>query len=320
MATLLQETEFKNELISAIGRFGKPASLMHLCSPSCTFHLPNVDGLIGYQLASNVAVAIGDPLCSVEEVPKLTKAFLEYCRKAGHSNIFLLTSEAFSHLDTFKTRIQAGEEVILDPTEFQMKQKLRWKIHQAEQHGVNIKEYTINSSLENQLKETMQEWLKKKHGPQIYLGTFGFFEEYGEKRIFFAEKKGKVLGLVTILYLPPLDGWVVTSLIALPEAPIGVTEALMNRVLTTLTEERCHFLCLGFVAAPEVGEITGLSPLSKWLIRRTYRLARNLFHLDAKRIYFNKYHPNYHPTYILASDKLGIKELLAIKKTLNVKL
>lgn len=318
MVTLIKETA-EGSLISSIQRFGKTASLLLLSTPCQTFELPDVEGLIGYQLANECAVVIGDPLCSSQDMPKMTEGFLAHCRKLGHSIVYLLVSETFAHSSNgCKALLQAGDELVLDPPKFQLKQKLRWKIHQAEQHGVTIKEY--DPSMENQLKETMKKWSQGKHGPQIYLGTLDFFEGYGDRRIFYAVQEGKVIGFVTILYLAPKEGWVVTSLLALHGAPVGVTEALMNHVLTTLTEEHCHFLCLGFVADCKIGEMTGISTFSQSLIRGAYSLALKFFHLDAKRIYFNKYHPTYHPTYLLCSDKLGIKELLAIKKTLNVKL
>lgn len=328
MATLIQEmSKFEEkdaELISSINRFGNPTSLLLLNSACRTFHLSEINGMIGYQLIGNCAVVIGDPLCSAQDIPKLTQAFDADCRKEGRSVVYLLASESFAHSEihhTCHTLLQVGDKLILDPTKFKMKQKLRWKMHQSIEHGVTIKEYDqYNPKIENHLKETMQKWQSEKHGPQIYLGTLDLFEDYGNKRIFFAEHEGEIVGILMVLYLAATDGWVLTSLLALKGSPIGVTEHLMSHVLSALTEENCHYLCLGFVSAANVGEMEGISSFSQSLIQWTYGLSRWLFHLDAKRIYFNKYHPTYYPAYILCSDKLGLKELLAIKTTLNVKL
>lgn len=327
MATLIKETaQFEgneDHLISAICCCGSPTSLLLLSSPCQTFEIPGVTGLIGYQLAQNCAVVLGDPLCPPNNIPKLTETFHAYCRNKGYSVVYLLVSHSFAQSSihqTCQTLLQVGDQLTLDPTQFKMKQKLRWKVHQSMHHGVMIQEYThFNPTIENQLKETMKTWLKGKQGPQIYLGTLDLFEKYENRRIFFAEQDGKVIGIAIILYLASQNGWVITSLLALPEAPVGVTEHLMSQIFTTMTDEDCHFLCLGFVASG-VGEMTGISPFSQMLIQWTYRVLSWVFHLDAKKTYFNKYHPNYSPTYILCADKLGINELLSIKKILNVRL
>jgi lysylphosphatidylglycerol synthetase-like protein (DUF2156 family) len=316
MATLIKE-------IQEIDRFGNPASLLLLNSPHLTFQHPEheVEGLIGYQLVGNCAVVIGDPLCAPQDMPKLAQAFDAHCKTIRTPVIYLLVSEAFAHATHgHETLLQVGDQLVLDPTGFQMKQKMRWKIHQSHEQGVVVKEYEhFNPEIENQLKEAMQKWVEGKRGPQIYLRTFDFFEGYEKKRIFFAEQAGQMIGILMILYLAPSNGWVVTSLFALPGAPVGVTEHLMSQAIHALFEENCRYLCLGFSAAG-IGEMAGISPFSQCLIKWTYALSNWLFHLDSKRAYFDKYHPIYYPTYILCSEKLGLKELLAIKTIFNVKL
>lgn len=316
MTTLIKES---TQLEKMIDRFGTPAALLLLNSPHLIFQHPEVEGLIGYQIAGNCAVVIGDPLCSPEDAPKLSKAFNAHCKKTDLPVVYLLASEPFAHsAHGCKTLLQVGDQLVLDPTQFQAKQKLRWKIHQSEQHGVFVKEYD-HPQIEDQLKETMQKWREGKQGPQIYLETFDFFEGYEKKRIFIAEHQGKMIGILMLLYLGPAQGWVVTSLFALPDAPVGVTEHLMSHAIQILAEENCRYLCLGF-ASSGVGEMIGISPLTQSLISCIYALSSWLFHLDAKMEYFNKYHPTYYPTYILCSENIGIKELLAIKTILNVKL
>lgn len=319
-------TEFKNtdeQLASFVKRFGSPVSIILLDLPYLIFSIPHLDGVIGYQLFENCAVVIGDPICSPQNIPELTHAFHLYCEKYNWKIVFFLASESFAHWainNGCHTLIQVGEELILDPTCFQIKQKIRWKINQSLHHGVVIKEYqNFDPLLENQMENTIDAWLKAKHGPQIYLGRFNLFANNGDKRIFYALQDDKIIGLLALSYIDQFQGWVVNFFLAL-DAPVGITEHLMSSVFEILAEENCHFLCLGVVSGSELGEIVGLNRFSKFIAHLIFRISRWFFHLDSRKTYLDKYHPYLQPTYVLTSGKLSISELLSIKKTLNIKL
>ncbi len=94
----------------------------------------------------------------------------------------------------------------------------------------------------------------------------------------------------------------------------------MSSVIQILAEEKCPFLSLGVVAGPELGEIRGLSRLSNGFVQGIYWLVQKFFHLDSKKIYLNKFQPDSRKTHLLFSDSLGFKDLMALKKVLNVKL
>jgi lysylphosphatidylglycerol synthetase-like protein (DUF2156 family) len=318
-------TEFKNtdeQLTSVVKRLGNPISTILLDLPCRIFSIPHLDGVVGYQLFKNCAVVIGDPICLPQNIAELTQAFHLYCQKYNWKIVYFLASDSFAHWainNGCPTLIQVGEELILDPTCFQQKQKIRWKINQSLHHGVVIKEYqNFDPLLEKQMKNTIDACLKAKHGPQIYLGRLNFFSNYGGKRIFYALQEDKIIGLLALSQIDQCHGWVVNYFLAL-DAPVGITEHLMSSVFGVLADENCHFLCLGVVSGSKLGEIVGLNVFSKFVVRFIFKISRWLFHLDKRKIYLNKYHPSLSPTYILTSGKLSISELLAIKKTLNIK-
>lgn len=326
MATLIKEmtdlSSMDEYLISTVRRLGNPISLLLLNMPCIIFHIPQVDGLIGYQLVGNCTVVIGDPICSPQDLSELTLAFHAHCKEKNWSIVYLLASDSFAKWSihrTCKILLQVSDELVLNPLNFKVRQKLRWKINQSKQLGVVIKEFQ-NSDDPKQLKNTIEEWLKEKHGPQLYLGTLDLFADYSDKRIFYAQRKDKIVGVLIILRNEKFQGWVNTSFFNTDKSLVGVTEHLMSHTLEILAKEKCQYLCLGFVAKKEVGEIVGLPFITKYLFEMTYFLARSIFHLDAKKVHLNKYHPVLNPTYILCSERLGIKEAMAIKKILNVRL
>lgn len=311
----------KNEsLASTVKRLGNPISTLLLDLDCLLFRIPDLDGIIGYQIYGNCAVVIGDPICLPANRANLTQAFQDFCRTQKWKIVYFLASEPFAHWainNGCRTLIQVGEKLVVDPTAFRKKQKIRWKINQSVRNGVVIKEYlNLDPMLEKQMKNTIETWLKTKRGPQIYLGTIT--ADTQEKRIFYAMQNNKIVGLLALSSIDLFDGWVVKFYLAL-DSPVGVTEHLMCAVIDTLAQDNCHFLCLGAASGSELGEIVGLSPFSKFAARCIFKLSKWLFNLDTRKKYLNKYNPNLSPTYILTSGKLSITELWSLKKTLNVK-
>lgn len=321
--TTLQETSinFKKtaELLpSLVKRFGKPVSTLLLNTPCQTFGISAIEGLIGYQLVNSCAVVIGDPLCLPESLSALTKAFQDYCLKQGWRIIYFFASEFFAHwaIDNgFQISIEVGEEMILNPMRFKVKQKIRWKVSQSIRQGVVFKEYqNEDAALEMQMKESIDTWVKARAGPQIYLGTLNLFPKDKDTRIFYAVQGQKIVGLLSISCVDLYQGWVVTSYFATPTAPVGVTEYLMISVFEILARENCSFICLGAVSRSKVGGIVGLNPFKKILARFIFEMSNWIFHLDRRKRYFNKYHPTFRPAYLVFNEKLSFKELFALKK------
>lgn len=316
----IQENTLELERVTSIvKRLGHPASTLVLDSPCCIFNIPEVDGLIGYQLVQNCAVVMGDPVCLPQDLATLTQAFHHYCQEHNWPIIYLLASESFAHWTInnkcCRTLIQVGEELSLDPTTFQKKQKLRWKINQSIHSGVLIKEYQhFDPSLENQIKTTIQTWEKTKQTSQIYLETSNLFPVSENKRIFYAAQGEKIVGLLVLSEIDRSQGWVVTTFFATCDAPVGVTEHLMTSVFDTLASENCHFLCLGAISGSKLGEIVGLDIVSRVCAHLIFGITKWFFHFDTRKIYFDKYHPMRKPTYLLCSGKLSSRELLALKK------
>lgn len=314
------------ELASVVKRLGSPVStiLLHAPLPCDIFRIPEVDGVIGYHLVKHCAIVMGDPICLPEDVPQLSQAFYHYCQERNWRIVYALVSSSFAHWainNGYHTLIQAAEELILNPTTFEKRQKLRWKVNQSLQHGVVVKEYTDHDPvLENQMNATIKAWLKAKHGPQVHLGSLDTFVTGTNRRIFYAIHNNQMVGLLKIIPIDRFQGWTMNSFLAIPEAPIGTSEHLMSFVCDTLANEQCQFLCLGAISGTQLGEIVGMNFFSKFLARLIFDISRSIFKLDAKRNYLNKYHPKLSLDYFIFSGKLSFNELLAIKQILNVKL
>lgn len=309
------------QLPSVVKRLGNPESTILLHSACSVFRAPHVDGIIGYHKTGKCAVVIGDPICLPEDVAKLTEAFRLYCKNHNLKVIYFLVHQDFAQWATnndYRTLIRVGEELSVNPATFQQSQKLRWKVNQAIKHGVLVKEYTdYDPLLEKQIRLTVDAWQKEKQGPQMHLGNIAF-SAAAANRIFYAQKRDRIVGILLLSPLDSMKGWTVNSYLALQDAPVGTTEHLMCTAANFLSVENCRFLCLGI--RPNLGEITGLNPIAKFLAPSIFKIIKWTFKLDARTVYLNKYQPSTRSVFLLSPDRLRLVDLFAIKNLLNVKL
>ena len=316
-------TSQEQQLSSAIQRQGTPISPLLQHIEDCRlFHSPPQSGMIGYQLIRNHAVVIGNPLCSPQYARPLNHAFTQYCQRNNWKILYFLASDAFAQEamhDGCSISIQVGEQLFLNPLTFKKKNKLRWKINQSLQQGVRIEEYQQSDpSLEQQIKRALQTWIESRRGPQIYLGRFDLCLKQNGNRLFLAMHEGKIAGLLSLSRIDRFQGWVVTHFFALATAPKGTTEHMIASLIELLAVENCRTLCLGIVAGNKLGDIKGLSLPSKLLARSIFNLSKWLFRLEKRKIYLNKYQPHSRPMYLIFRDKMGMDELLTLKKLLNI--
>lgn len=294
------------------------------------FKVPHIPGFIAYRINSNCAVTFGDPICPTHLRQDLAKSFSLFCIEKGYQYIFISASKEFSEWalhNICNIKIEVGEEINFDPfnnpQEGPKGNRLRNKIHHAQHIGLTVHEYiTENIDLEKEILEVGKEWLKGRKGPQIYLGSLNFFKDKIDKRWFYVKDKDQhVIGMALLSRLDLHQGWLIKFLVTIPKAPRGASELLMITILDILKKENCHFCTYGMIPLESLGEITGLGSISKWIIKRFFTLAKIIFHLEQRKLYWQKFQPTTTPTYILfSSPRIGFKEIKALMNALKVDL
>lgn len=306
-----------------VKRFGSSISTLLLDMECTFFNTPGVVGAIGYLNCGNSALVIGDPMCLIEDRNSLVEKFHLYCRKNNKKIIYFMATAAFAHWaikQKCSSLIEVGEELAVDPMSYQKRQKIRWKINQSISHGVKIKEHLDNNIIpKEKLNDFIKTWLAHKRGPQIFLGKLDISIITHRKRVFYAEKDGAVVGFIALSYIDRNEGWVVNYFFSL-EAPVGISEHLLDAVLRSLANESCNYLCLGIVAGSQLGAITGINYFLQFMARFLFKISKKMFNLDARKIFMNKFHPHTSPTFILTSERLTLREMLSIRKALSIEL
>ena len=130
------------ELTSSYGR--NSLAFFGLSPENLHFLAPGGAGLVNYRLVSNVAVVLGDPVCSLEACEQVTRSFLDFCaRQKWHVAFYQASPE---HLATYRAlklhTFKMGEEALLHPQTFTLSgsalANVRTSSRRAERDGVII--------------------------------------------------------------------------------------------------------------------------------------------------------------------------------------
>lgn len=317
------------EIAEYVKRWGCSASIA-LLDPDCEiFKTPEIDGLIGYRTKGRHVFVFGDPVCNPAAKSKLAKAFDEYCKNQKKNIVYTQISDQFGTwaLEFYKgALIEIGEELYVNPDENPMEgseaRMLRKKVNHAIHEGTIVEEYTdIDPKKENAMEDVKHAWLKSRKGPQIFLSHIHLFENRTGKRWFYAKQGDKIVGLSLLNKIDSKQGWVLNQSLTTPDAPHGTTELLVTSILNQLRNEKCHYLTFGVVPSSEIKNISGLNKFSSWLAKKAFKSAIWVFRLNGKRVYWQKYKPNFDKSHILfTKQNVGFCDIINLLCSLNARL
>lgn len=319
----------RNILVEYVRRWGGPTSDAVL-DPACKiFMAPGIEGLIGYRDEPGCIVAYGDPVCAFKDIPALTSAFHRYCAQIKKEIVYIATLKSFTKWaleNICSTSIEFGVELTISPQNDPKKrvgpyaQLVRRKVRRAQQIGTIVQEYKGgDEALEKQFEELAISWLAARKGPQVYIAHVNLFDDRLGKRWLYATTQSKVVGIIVLNRLEEQNGWLLNKLMIANDALHGTPEMLVTSALDILREEGCKFATFGIAPSFELGEINGMGKISTFLARQIYRCAYRFLSLQGLRKFWEKYHPQGEPCYLLFSRKaVGWKELSGLMQALNI--
>lgn len=306
-----------------------------ILDPSCSYYQnPKFEGLIGYRVFSNCAVVIGDPVCAKNNKGPFALEFYKDLKKKNTSLIFVSVTEEFAkwaNQNFCPILVEWGEKLSLDPFKNPYDNTgtkgslVRRKVKQAIREGTTIHEYfplqEQDLELEQKIIEVGNKWLEGRDRPQIHISNIHMFNYKFGKRWIYALRNGNVVGTLILNKLEAYEGWLMNHLMITDEASNGTPELLVYSALKTLESENCHFVTFGSTSTTDLRKIKGLGSLSQSLARFFYRIAVRVFHLNGLKMFWGKFQPATHPSYLLFSEsRLTPKQIVALMKALNVSL
>lgn len=329
---VLEDVQNKREhIVSCVRKWGGLASDAAL-DPHCLyFSLPEIEGMIAYRQEYGCAVVLGDPICPDTDSAKLTQAFHDFHNTQNTRVIYLAVSERFvkwAMINISGIAIEFGEELMMDPHQDPKAYTgthaclVRRKVKHALKENVIATEYREHQvELEEAMKQVGQAWLKKRSGPQIHISRICLFANRLGKRWFYARQGERVVGVLLMNELQAHQGWLINRLMVAPDAPGGTPELLVTTALETLASEGCHFVTFGVVPKASLGEIRGLGTFGSWMCRGIYAGAKKVFYLGGTKTFWEKFHPQNAPSYLLFNkNTIGLRELIGLARAMNASL
>lgn len=323
-------TNDRFQMVDFVRRWGGSASAAQL-DPQCkVFTTPNINGFISYRIEFGRAVVFGDPVCSPSDIPLLVQAFHDYCKQQGWNIVYITTTSKYAKWaikNACGALVEFGEELVIDPHNDPRERAgshgslVRRKTKHSLNEGTKIHEYLNNDpELEQKIEQVGISWLNNRRGPQIYISHIRLFDDRSGKRWFYAKKNNQIVGVVLLNQIQSRQGWLLNHLMITPDAPHGTPELLVVSALEKVAHEGCHFVTFGAVpATAKTGEIQGLGKFSTLLTQISLKTANQIFHLDGRRTFWEKFHPDSEPSYLLFSQpKIHLPEILALMRALNV--
>jgi lysylphosphatidylglycerol synthetase-like protein (DUF2156 family) len=281
--------------------------------------------LLGYREISGVAIGVGDPVGEPGTEQQALAEFVTTCERNGWTPVLL----AASHATAYEARrfgfssVAIGEEAVVElqgfSTRGKERAKLRQNTHRAERDGVAVVQYTAEHrtpTVDAQLAEISDEWLKLKHGPELGftlgrldLSSFDLYETW------IATVGGCVVAFTT--WLPYLDGkaMILDLVRRRPDSPVGTMELLILRSLEAfrdrgLKEASLNGIPLASVDRPVADSCAGegaerLREALRWLYDHGGAVyeAKNLFRFKSK------FAPRWEPMYLVYPESANLARI-----------
>lgn len=323
-----QSTEWQRR-VELVRRWGDVNTNGILEESTLAFSIPEIEGFIGYRIEANNAVILGEPVCSTENKPALAKAFQEHCNSNKRGVVYTIVSYDFAKwaLENLSAiTIEFGEKFIFDPKNNPINHQghkaslVRRKFKHALKEGVDIKEYVDQDpSIEQQIESVAAEWLKKRHGPQIYLCHMTLFKNRHGKRWFYAKREGHIVGLLVLNKIEMKNGWLITNVMMVNDAPHGLSELLIITVLQILEKENCRYVLAGPTPAKQLGKINGMSFFWAQLARLIFKCIKFIFHLERHTVFWDKFQSEAESSYLVFPEKnLRYSSIKALMRAFHV--
>jgi phosphatidylglycerol lysyltransferase len=179
--------------------------------------------VIAYQVANNIAMALGDPLGPENEAPETLRQFLHICKRRGWEPALYRARPdllpVYRDLDLKKLKI--GDDAIVALSDFSLegksKRDLRSKARQFQEAGIEVVDYQppLSPNTIAQLKSVSDEWLTLPRRRERTF-TVGHFDPV-------------YLRSTAVLAVVDLSGTILAFINLVPINPTEITGDLMRR-------------------------------------------------------------------------------------------
>lgn len=279
--------------LDAIRRFGRETvAIQALEAGTQYFRDGHGQGLVAYVDTGSAWVACGAPVAPAARVSPLLRAFREQARAQGRRTAFC-AAEGVPPAGSELRAIQLGAQAVWDARTWQSTlgaaPRLREQVRRAKNKGVVVRraataELAVGRPLRHQADQVRQAWLNSRRAPPLrFLLDVQPFNALAERRIWVAERDGRMVALLSAAPIYQRRGWFFEDVLRETEAPNGTVEALVDAAMRACAEDGEPHVTFGMV--PLVGEVP-------WWLRGGARLVRRWYDFNGLRAFRERLRPS----------------------------
>jgi phosphatidylglycerol lysyltransferase len=282
------------------------------------------EAVIGYVQAGRSRVVAGAPVCAAERLAEVSRAFAADARRAGRWVCYFGAQERLIELLGEGGPISTlllGAQPFWDPRRWAAivdgKASLRAQLHRARNKGVRVRPLPAGGTEQQaELQRCLSEWLERRGLPPMhFLVEWNILPRLLDRRLFAAEREGRVVGFLVASPIPARNGWLIEQIIRGRGAPNGSNELLLDAAMRTLAAEGAGYVTLG------------LSPLSRavsqeppppwkirWLLAWVRVHGRRFYDFEGLERFKSKFQPEgWEPIYAVTNrPRISLSTLYAI--------
>ena len=218
------------------------------------------ESVVGYVSSGGVRVVAGAPVCAEDALPRVAEEFEDDAAKSGETVCYFGAEarlEGVYRNSQEHSPVLLGAQPVWRPAEWPdivaKNSSIRAQLNRARNKGVVITEWTVESARNDAaLHECLHLWLESKGLPPLHFVIEPeTLDRLENRRIFVAERDGRVEAFLVLSPIPERMGWLTEQFPHRPGAPNGTVELMMDTAIRALAEDGCEYVTLG------------LSPLSR---------------------------------------------------------
>lgn len=289
------------------------------------YYFSNIcEGVIGYTIINNIAIVVGEPICSNSDQNDMLLEFKKFCSDNSLSICFCQVSDEYKSLLKENGFIvqEYGKEAVINLETYTLKggktANIRWANNKMEKMGIKVSEYkplsNRDETIENQINKISDEWLKMKKGGELSftLGTVSLDKPYDRRYFLARNSEGSLLGFMVCVPYKCREGYFIDITRRSEDAPLGIMEKLTVDICKILKEEKVKEVSLGL--AP-LADIQSCNNIESVIIHRFFEFIYNhmnsFYGFKALYHYKKKYNPSiWEPRFIAFSSEAWIISIL----------
>lgn len=237
-------------------RYGCNATAFQILNPGILlWFAPEGDAVVGYVTNGTFRVVAGAPICPRERMLAVMAAFEAEASQEGQAVCYFGVQERLITL----LRAERGEVPTLLlgaqpvwtpqnwPGVVARKSSLRAQLARARNKHVRVGRWPAEAATNHpELARCLGEWLETRRAPPIHFltepNTLGYLEG---RRVYVAERAGRVVGFLLASPVPVRSGWLIEQTIRGEGAPNGTTELLLDVAMRDIAASGYAYVTLG---------------------------------------------------------------------------